>query len=140
MTTIAFKDNEICVDSYITQGDVISDYEANKIRKEKGVTFVFAGSTDGEDNLVKAYFGENHEEKTGTTAYAIHSGEVSEIGISEGCGFWRNRITKHDAVGSGSHFALGAMDAGKTAYEAVKIAINRDIYSGGKIRRVKVKK
>lgn len=140
MTTVAFKDNEICVDSYLTQGEVISDYDANKVKKIRGVIFVFAGSLDGEESLIKAYFGDKHDGKVNTNAFVIEGGKVVEIGISEGVGFWKNPLTKHDALGSGSYFAMGAMDAGCSAYDAVKIAINRDVYSGGRIRRIKVKK
>jgi ATP-dependent protease HslVU (ClpYQ) peptidase subunit len=42
-------------------------------------------------------------------------------------------------VGSGAQIALGAMLAGKTPLEAVKIAVTRDIYSGGKCRALTVK-
>ena len=42
------------------------------------------------------------------------------------------------AIGSGASYALGAMDAGATAKEAVKIA-SRDVYTGGIIRTHKLK-
>lgn len=35
------------------------------------------------------------------------------------------------SIGSGSVFAIAAMDAGASAEEAVKIAMKRDVYSGG---------
>jgi len=35
----------------------------------------------------------------------------------------------HFAIGSGSDVALGAMDAGRTAFEAVAIAANRDVFT-----------
>lgn len=37
------------------------------------------------------------------------------------------------AIGSGSSYALAAMDAGRTAEDAVKIACGRDVWSGGDI-------
>jgi ATP-dependent protease HslVU (ClpYQ) peptidase subunit len=40
------------------------------------------------------------------------------------------------AVGSGSDFALGALAAGATPQEAVKIATQLDAYTGGKVRVV----
>jgi ATP-dependent protease HslVU (ClpYQ) peptidase subunit len=43
-----------------------------------------------------------------------------------------------DAIGSGEEYAIGAMDAGLSAKDAVKIACNRDIYSGGRIRTFKI--
>jgi ATP-dependent protease HslVU (ClpYQ) peptidase subunit len=37
------------------------------------------------------------------------------------------------AIGSGQHFAIAAMDLGKSAEEAVAYAMTRDVYSGGEI-------
>lgn len=42
------------------------------------------------------------------------------------------------SIGSGSVFALAAMDAGASAEEAVKIAMKRDVYSGGEITVVQL--
>jgi hypothetical protein len=43
------------------------------------------------------------------------------------------------AVGSGSELAIGAMSAGASAKEALKIASQYDIYTGGKLRTKKIK-
>ena len=40
---------------------------------------------------------------------------------------------QHMAIGSGANFALGAMDAGAEVKEAIQIACQRDLYSGGEI-------
>ncbi|ULG01348.1 hypothetical protein phiA019_0001 [Aeromonas phage phiA019] len=42
------------------------------------------------------------------------------------------------SIGSGSVFALAAMDAGSSAEDAVKIAMKRDVYSGGEITIVQL--
>lgn len=42
------------------------------------------------------------------------------------------------SIGSGSVFALAAMDAGASAEEAVSIAMKRDVYSGGEITIVQL--
>lgn len=42
------------------------------------------------------------------------------------------------SIGSGSVFALAAMDAGANAEEAVKVAMKRDVYSGGTITIVQL--
>lgn len=42
------------------------------------------------------------------------------------------------SIGSGSVFALAAMDAGASAEEAVNIAMKRDVYSGGEITIVQL--
>lgn len=42
------------------------------------------------------------------------------------------------SIGSGSVFALAAMDAGSSAEEAVRIAMKRDVYSGGEVTVVQL--
>ena len=42
------------------------------------------------------------------------------------------------SIGSGSVFALAAMDAGASAEDAVRIAMKRDVYSGGEITVVQL--
>lgn len=42
------------------------------------------------------------------------------------------------SIGSGSVFAIAAMDTGASAEEAVKIAMKRDVYSGGEITIVQL--
>lgn len=42
------------------------------------------------------------------------------------------------SIGSGSVFALAAMDAGSSAEDAVRIAMKRDVYSGGEITVVQL--
>lgn len=42
------------------------------------------------------------------------------------------------SIGSGSVFAIAAMDAGASAEDAVKIAMKRDVYSGGEITIVQL--
>ncbi|GAI22667.1 unnamed protein product, partial [marine sediment metagenome] len=43
-----------------------------------------------------------------------------------------------DAIGSGSAYALAAMDMGASAEEAVRAAMKRDIYTGGKVRTMRI--
>lgn len=51
---------------------------------------------------------------------------------------WQRVRKKYYAIGSGSLFAFAAMDAGADALLATKIGANRDPYSGGKIRSVRL--
>lgn len=48
-------------------------------------------------------------------------------------GFYKTECPPPYAMGSGGGFAMGAMLAGKTPEEAVKIAAKLDVYTGGKI-------
>ncbi|MCG9534382.1 MULTISPECIES: hypothetical protein [Providencia] len=43
------------------------------------------------------------------------------------------------AIGSGDSFAMGAMKSGKSAEEAVKVAMSLDVYSGGEVNYCKIK-
>jgi hypothetical protein len=53
---------------------------------------------------------------------------------------WQRVKAPYYAVGSGSILAFGAMDAGATAIEAVRIAVRRDPYSGGKVTHVRLRR
>lgn len=139
MTTIAYKDGVVAFDSYCTAGDIVVDSNRNKSAKHDGVTFVFAGDVRHEQALINAYFGSGETLESNTQAFAIDSGVLTHIGFDEDGSYSAEVVIEPCfAVGSGQRFALGAMDAGCSAVEAVKIACNRDIYSGGKVRKVKV--
>lgn len=50
-----------------------------------------------------------------------------------------NAVTEFTAVGSGMFLAMGAMELGASASEAVKVAIKYDLYCGGVIKKVVIK-
>jgi ATP-dependent protease HslVU (ClpYQ) peptidase subunit len=49
---------------------------------------------------------------------------------------WLPVKDKHYAIGSGSHFAMGAMQAGKNPEEAVKVAMKLDKGTGFGVTKV----
>jgi hypothetical protein len=53
---------------------------------------------------------------------------------------WQRIKMPYYAIGSGSIIAFGALDAGASALEAVRIACRRDPWSGGKISSVRLHK
>lgn len=55
---------------------------------------------------------------------------------AEGC---LHYISDSYAIGSGSDLALGAMEAGKSALDAVKIACKKSVYCGGQIHAVDIR-
>ena len=62
---------------------------------------------------------------------------INQYGILEFDGYCIPReysLKELNAWGSGSMYALGAMDQGATALEALRIAMKRDPGTGGKIR------
>ena len=144
MTTIAVKDGVVASDSRLTQGDQVLDDQYDKRRECNGVQFFIAGNVTDDEQVIQCYFdGEDVvEDVEGTPAaeFIIADGMDVYYGGIETVGFWKMRIktTTPYAIGSGASYALGAMDAGATAKEAVKIA-SRDVYTGGLIRTYKLK-
>lgn len=140
MTTIAYKEGVIAYDSFATEGCVIVDYEFNKRVDRNGVNFFVAGEYIGIDDLIKAYFDPGHKIKNDTFALVHDKGRVFSVGVESGEDLlWRFNETKPYSIGTGSSFAFAAMDMGASAKQAVKIASNRDVYTGGKIKTFRVK-
>ena len=49
-------------------------------------------------------------------------------------------VKTFDAVGSGMWLAIGSMDLGSSAERAVETAIKYDLYCGGKVTKIEIKK
>lgn len=146
MTTIAIKDGIVAYDSRITQGGVVLDNDFDKKTSRKGVSFFVAGNMTDDEAVMKYYFkGKDIAEDikvdgTPEADFIIVDGKKAYYGGMSEDTFWKMEIrtTTAYAVGSGAAYAIGAMDAGATAEEAVKIA-SRDVYTGGTIRTHLVK-
>lgn len=146
MTTIAIKDNIIAYDSRMMEEGTIYTDDYQKMRQVEGYTIFGAGSLTGISAITKAVL---------TEQYNCDDSEIDNyscIWIAEGGelrrAFFSTKgkliIEPQDpsipwAMGSGSDFAIGAMDAGASAREAVKIASQRDVGTGGKIRTWKLR-
>ncbi len=50
----------------------------------------------------------------------------------------RSECNYNESAGSGGDYAITAMDLGLSAKDAVKMAIKRDVYSGGRVRVFKL--
>jgi len=141
MTTIAYnhKDKEIAVDSRYTRGDTISNNNGVKYRKVNGVTFVIAGNTMYYDDIINCYFGNEECAKgVNVSALVIDNGVAYECAFDQDGGFWKDKLTENTTHGCGSVWATAAMDFGCSAKDAVKYAMTRDIYTGGKVHVFKV--
>ena len=62
------------------------------------------------------------------------------VGYDDKTGIWKQELdpANPDAIGSGSAYALAAMDMGASAEDAVRAAMKRDIYTGGRVRTMRV--
>ncbi|MBC3948340.1 proteasome subunit beta [Pseudomonas folii] len=141
MTTIAYKDGVIAYDSRCTRGSTITDDDCEKLETVKGVHFLCTGCTCDFDALIAAYFGAAASAPVEASGYAVDGGTLWLIGHDDKTGFWKNRIRLDtgDAIGSGSAFALAAMDMGATSAEAIEAAKRRDTSTGGRVRELRIR-
>lgn len=141
MTTIAYKDGVIAYDGRQTRNNRIVSDTAQKCTVVDGVSFFLSGTVCDEKALIAAYFGTPSSVPVECSGYVVDSGKLMLIGHDDDTGIWRQDLDKSnpDAIGSGAPYALAAMDMGASAAEAVRAAMKRDIYSGGKIRTLTIK-
>jgi len=140
MTTIAYRDGVMACDSSCWVDGVLQ-HRVQKIHRVGGGLVGFAGSIayglaivewlkDGADD------DRYPKEKDGTVIIVDSRGRISAL-ESESKTVCRIR-DRFVAIGSGSAIALGAMAAGATAYEAVKIAGRFDAYTRGPFKEYEI--
>lgn len=138
MTTIAYKDGFLEADKRVTAGwgHIVSD-EHEKIRTlEKGSIAVITGCANLESEFISFAEGKGSrpsiksEDSDATLIEAFKkNGDVFIVTHHES-GPMSLKNPEFCAFGSGREVAMGAMHAGKTAAEAVRIASMVDAYTG----------
>lgn len=141
MTTIAYnhKDKQLAVDSRTTCGGIVASDKSNKTREVNGVLFVGAGLPYDINQLIDAYPNQCEDANYDATVYAVDKGKAFRFGQDLANGWWIDEVTFSRADGSGEKFAIAAMDFGCSAKDAVKYAMTRDIYTGGKVKVINLK-
>jgi len=140
MTTIAYnhKDKEIAVDGRICVDNHIVCDSFDKSVTVGDSTFFMSGSTCHYEMFAKNF--ENG--KQDDFKYECHG-----IMVTDGCAyavacnggsFNMDKLVYNECLGSGSSYAVAAMDFGKTAKEAVEYSKTRDSATGGEVRVFKV--
>lgn len=138
----------VACDSFTSQGDVILDPNTDKRLVVNGVWFFLSGDATQEtiEKLVVGYFEKEVSEydtdrvaQACALVYDKSKGFFGKMGFNGDGSLWTYPMTIPFAIGSGSPYAFGAMDAGASAAEAVKVASSRDPFTGGKIRKYKIK-
>lgn len=140
MTTLAYsrKENVIAVDSRMTSDDIVQSDKFEKwLTGESGDIYFIVGCVSDAKRLMEAVES-GCDEMDDTNAVQANlvrvSGEPCIIGVDSGFLFYdKLDDAEFRALGTGQHFALAALDLGKTAKQAVEYAMTRDIYSGGKV-------
>lgn len=135
MTTIAYKDGVIATDGQMTAGDVIVYLDAYKSQEKDGAHFFLCGSDNDIDEIVNAWPDGKMKRSNRSAGFVVNQcvifGAVQNYGR---CETWEHPKAAAYAYGSGYEFAIGAMDAGCSAEEAIAIAAKRDTATGGTIR------
>ena len=139
MTTVAYDGTTLASDSRSTMGGgMIYEEDAQKIFPDIGPFAVLGIAGDYQaamDTMDMIQDFNKIEHVRGIPAKEV--GDVALIGVTHDGKLWSYmgdrscelRADKPFAVGSGSEYALAAMDLGKTAAEAVVYASTRDLYT-----------
>lgn len=155
MTTISYKDGIMCSDGRMSLGDMIIKDDTQKVfwvnnhlvgvcgRARAINTFVTWLQKMTDYHIVNQEVGElvdlvppALEDDEGYTALVVTPSR--QVLMYEGNTPIDMGIDVPMSVGSGSCFALAAMKAGVSAEEAVKVACELDVYSGGEITVVQL--
>lgn len=151
MTTIVFANNELSGDGRCTIGDTILSDEIVKVyninnrligfagRYASGLKFLewfeeFDNANEVQQQVpfVSVNIPELMEDEDFTGIVAYPEGYV--MLFEGGKAFYE--VKAPYAIGSGSDIALGALDQGATAEEAVRVACKRNVLSGGLVTTV----
>lgn len=133
MTTIAFDKTHIAWDSQITAGGEKLSVPAEKVWIVGKKVYAFAGDYGMLDPVIDWH-------SKGARVKGAPEGNWELLVVdTKGAYIYSSDVPRKAlvvapyAMGSGSHFARGALMAGATAYQSVKIACQCDIYSGGEV-------
>lgn len=156
MTTIAYRDGIMASDSRCADEQDMHLTNCQKMYTLKnGSTLGTAGDDDarplmkllGRKQLPsRKKLAQTEVDFKGILVLPDLSVYIVEVGRKEeepGLGEWYGMLSEITdticAVGTGSQFAYGAMEAGKTAAEAVEIACKRDINSALPVQELEIK-
>lgn len=138
MTTIAIDKDTISADGRVSWNGIIAQDDCVKVKKIDGVIFAWMGDEASALSLLEYVRGATQEVAADLDGYvlSIGDGEVLHHCVKGGV-YTADTVNIPYAFGSGQHFALSALDMGKTSKEAVKYAMTRDPSTGGKITTLK---
>lgn len=155
MTTIAYRNGIMASDSIVTTSDYIVGMTPKVMRFRNGCLFGAAGDADTRA-IEKMLSGIKTPRSmpTGKQLAALEvcadcimvwpNGQVFQIDINcpDDTKQWKGSVYEttgpYFAIGSGFQFALTAMRLGKSAAEAVEIAAEFDLKTGGPVQTVRL--
>lgn len=142
MTTIAYRDGVLAADTLATWGKVKVDQKCQKLWKLRDGSLVGGSGAYNQVctavEILKTIL--DKREQKDLPAFKLKDADLLFVSANGGGVFlfargWEDiSHLPYFAIGHGRDFALAAMDAGASATEAVKIAIDRDVYTGGRVK------
>lgn len=141
MTVIAIKDGIIAADSASSANDRTTHYTAKifPVKPEHGGGYVAASGAWALGQAAARKYAETGvapDEKADQFNLHLLRPDGTTARCEDGC--WFDVDAPFMAGGSGADFAAGAMAAGATAFEAVKLACEYMAFCGGPIRTFSV--
>lgn len=138
MTTIAYQHSTktIAYDSRRCAGNYIDSDNSNKKTVINDRVFLLSGTVH-EIPLFVESFSPGEEGDLGIIGLMVENGIVFEVGTDNGK-FYKEELDVDSCYGSGCSFAQAALDFGKTPEQAVKYAMKRDSWTGGKVHVFKL--
>lgn len=140
MTTIATDGKSIASDGQVTDNSIIEDLNRKKVHKlPDGRALGFAGCLISCEMFLEWIKDTTQQPPEGSDEF-----EAVVIDGSDKVTVYNHRYSPlvmptPYCTGTGKQVALGAMMAGATPKQAVKLATKVDIYSGGTVREIKAK-
>lgn len=134
MTTIALDNaGYIAWDSQITAEGARLPYIIDKVWIADGKIYAFAGDVGVMDKIIEWH-------RAGAVAEGYPKGSWSLLVLRRrGASVYTDdapfasKVQAPFAIGSGTAYALGALAAGASAFDAVRIAAKYDTHTGGKV-------
>jgi ATP-dependent protease HslVU (ClpYQ) peptidase subunit len=141
MTTVAYRDGILAGDTRVMSGELIERGHFRKVfRLKTGILLGFAGDAHDFQKIVIEL------KKSPANLIPIKSSlnviMVRPDGVvmeRDDSGWTQSERAEFYAIGSGRTAALVAMTCGKSAAEAVRIAMLFDPHTGGRVQMVKLK-
>lgn len=137
MTTCAYDGNFLATDSLGAIDGVVATLSEPKLTETSQgiVAMAYDDADDGKrfaEWFNRKKRGDLPKLSKGFSALCFHGGKC-EYWVRTGC---QGYVDPPFAIGTGAQLAIGAMEHGATAIEAVEVACRRDINSGGKVQWV----
>lgn len=143
MTTLAYRNGILAADGKATRGDMIVELDAKKLRRlrDGSVTGVTGTPASAEPFIEWLNSGAQDGRPTlGGNTCVVHLRNDGTIRVYEDGGWTDEDPSSFLAWGSGWQIATTAMACGKSALEAVKLAAHMDIWSGGTVTSMPLKR